>query len=242
MRLALIGYGKMGKIIEQIAVERGHDVVYRATSVNQSWKQSSESKYWDCAIEFTGPESVVDNLEHLIGLGIPTVCGSTGWNHELQRISHFVEEKEGTFIFASNFSVGVNLFFAANRRLAKLMNAHPSYKARIQEIHHLEKKDAPSGTAISTAEGILQEIDSLHHWELTANSEDAQVLSIEALRLPHVPGTHTVTYDSDVDRITLSHQAHNRSGFAMGAILSAEFLLGKKGIFTIEEVLNIQHD
>jgi len=242
MKIALIGYGKMGKIIERMAVERGHEIVFRATSQNQDWKQNELSKTWDCAIEFTNPEAVIDNLESLIKQGVPTVCGSTGWNQNLAKIHALVKEHKGSFITASNFSVGVNLFFAANKKLAKLMNQHTEYVASIQEIHHTEKKDAPSGTAITTAAGVLSEIDRLHRWELLAENLDADVLPIEALRLPDVPGTHTVTYNSPIDRIVLTHEAHNRQGFALGAILSAEYIHGKKGIFTIEEVLNIQHD
>lgn len=242
MKIALIGYGKMGKIIETMALERGHEIVYRATSKDQDWKNNETANNWDCAIEFTNPEAVLENLENLMRLRVPTVCGSTGWNAHLSHIHQLVKRNEGTFITASNFSVGVNLFFAANRKLAKLMNQHNEYGVQIQEIHHTEKKDAPSGTAITTAEGIIQEIDRLDSWELATGINKINILPIEALRLPDVPGTHTVTYQSEIDSIVLTHEAHNRRGFALGAILSAEFIHGKKGIFTIEEVLNIQHD
>jgi 4-hydroxy-tetrahydrodipicolinate reductase len=242
MKIALIGYGKMGKMIESLAIERGHEVVFRGNSSNQSWKQFSYRPDWDCAIEFTNPESVVDNLEKLLHLGVPTVCGSTGWNHELERIQNLVREKNGTFITASNFSVGVNIFLAVNRQLAKLMNAQTDYQVKIQEIHHTEKKDAPSGTAISTAEVILREIDRLERWDMASNEVKPDSLQIESLRLSDVPGTHTVTYNSNIDSIIFTHQAHNRKGFALGAILAAEFIHGKRGIFTIEEVLNMQND
>ena len=243
MKIALIGYGKMGKIIETMAMERGHEIVYRATSTDFDWKTNPDiSKNWDCAIEFTNPEAVVNNLKHLIQLGIPTVCGSTGWNHALSEIHDWIKIHDGTFITASNFSVGVNLFFALNRKLAQMMNAQPDYTVQLEEIHHTEKKDAPSGTAITTAEGIIQEMDRLEAWQLGAENLPENTLSIQALRLPQVPGTHTVTYNSPIDRIVLSHEAHNRSGFALGAILSAEFIHQKKGIFTIEEVLNIKND
>jgi 4-hydroxy-tetrahydrodipicolinate reductase len=242
MKIALIGYGKMGKIIEAMAVQRGHEIVYRATSKDQDWKNNGVAQHWDCAIEFTNPEAVVENLQSLIKQGVPTVCGSTGWNQKIAQIQTLVEEHSGTFITASNFSVGVNLFFAANRKLAQLMNQHTEYQVSIQEIHHTEKKDAPSGTAITTAEGVLAEIERLTHWELLSENHNIHVLPIEALRLPHVPGTHAVSYNSPIDRIVLSHEAHSREGFALGAILSAEYIHGKKGIFTIEEVLNIQHD
>lgn len=223
-------------------MKRGHEVVFRGNSSNQSWKQNSIKPDWDCAIEFTNPESVVNNLENLLHLGVPTVCGSTGWNQELERIQNLVREKNGTFITASNFSVGVNLFIALNRQLAKLMNVQNDYQVKIQEIHHTEKKDAPSGTAISTAEVILKEIDRLNGWALADNENNPDSLPIEAVRLPDVPGTHTVTYNSKIDSIILTHEAHSREGFALGAILAAEFIHGKRGIFTIEEVLNIKND
>ncbi len=242
MKIALIGYGKMGKIIEELAIERGHEIVYRATSKDQDWKQGEFVNHWDCAIEFTNPEAAPNNVETLLHLGVPTVCGSTGWYKKLPQMHALVKETDGTFITASNFSVGVNLFFAMNRKLARMMNDHREYKVRIQEIHHTEKKDAPSGTAITTAEAVIQEIEHLTAWELATAPNSGEMLPIEALRLPGVPGTHTVTYQSDIDSIVLSHQAHSRRGFALGAILSAEYIHGKKGIFTIEEVLNIQHD
>jgi 4-hydroxy-tetrahydrodipicolinate reductase len=224
MKIALIGYGKMGKIIETLALERGHEIVFRATSKNQDWKHNLDSKSWDCAIEFTNPEAVIDNLENLILHGVPTVCGSTGWNSKLSKIKALVEEHKGTFITASNFSVGVNLFFAANRKLAKIMNQHAEYQVQIQEIHHTEKKDAPSGTAITTAEGVLSQIVRMNHWELLSEKNSEKSLPIEALRLPNVPGTHKVAYRSEIDSIELTHEAHNRKGFALGAILSAEYI------------------
>lgn len=242
MKIALIGYGKMGKIIEKIALERGHEIVFRGSSANQSWKASNTRPEWDVAIEFTNPEAVVDNLEHLIRLGVPTICGSTGWYAEYERISNLIASQQSALIAASNFSVGVNLFFAINRFVARLMNQHPDYNVSIQEIHHTEKKDAPSGTAITTAENIIPFIDQLTEWELGEKVTKPKLLPIEALRLPNVPGTHTVNYRSAIDTISISHEAHNRNGFAIGAILSAEFILGKKGTFTIQDVLNIQLD
>lgn len=242
MKIALIGYGKMGKIIEKIALDRGHEVVFRGTSSNQSWKESDTKPNWDVAIEFTNPEAVIDNLEHLIRLGVPTICGSTGWNTEYERIHQLVEKQNSALISASNFSVGVNLFFAINRFVARLMNQHPDYKVSIQEIHHTEKKDAPSGTAITTAENIIPFMDHLSGWELGETASQYNLLPIEALRLPKVPGTHTVDYRSAIDTISLSHEANNRAGFAIGALMSAEFIIGKKGTFTIQDVLNIQLD
>lgn len=242
MKIALIGYGKMGKIIEEVAQQRGHEIVFRGTSNNQEWKKTSHKPEWDVAIEFTSPEAVVDNLEHLIRLGVPTICGSTGWNDEYARIAQLVTQHESALISASNFSVGVNLFFAINNYVARLMNKQTEYQVSIQEIHHTEKKDAPSGTAITTAENILPNIDRLNKWVLGKNSASPEQLPIEALRLPDVPGTHTVNYVSSIDTISISHEAHNRTGFALGAVLSAEFIIGKKGTFTIQDVLNIQPD
>ncbi len=232
----------MGKIIEEVAQQRGHEIVFRGTSNNQDWKNASHKPDWDVAIEFTSPEAVVDNLEHLIRLGVPTICGSTGWNDEYTRITELVNKHESALISASNFSVGVNLFFAINNYVARLMNKHAAYQVSIQEIHHTEKKDAPSGTAITTAENILPNIDRLNEWVLGSTSNSPEQLPIEALRLPDVPGTHTVNYVSNIDSISITHEAHNRSGFAIGAVLSAEFIIGKKGIFTIQDVLNIQPD
>jgi 4-hydroxy-tetrahydrodipicolinate reductase len=242
MKIAIIGYGKMGKIIEKLALERGHDIVFRGTSADQSWKKLDAKPDWDVAIEFTNPEAVIDNLEHLIRLGVPTICGSTGWNDEAERINRLVEQHNSALISASNFSVGVNLFFAINRYVARLMNQHPDYKVSIQEIHHTEKKDAPSGTAITTAENIIPFIDQLDSWELGDSATAPNKLPIEALRLPNVPGTHTVDYRSVIDTISISHEANNRAGFAIGALISAEFIIGKKGTFTIQDVLNIQLD
>lgn len=242
MRIAIIGYGKMGKLIAQLAEARGHQIVFKATSSDQAWKQDSSSENWDCAIEFTSPEAVEDNLRSLMNLGVPTVCGSTGWNHLKKEIHNLVNLNQGSFISASNFSVGVNLFFAVNRKLARLMNAHSEYTPEIIEIHHTEKKDAPSGTAITTAEAIIDEIHRIQEWQLKSEHRRDATLSIDAKREPQVPGTHIVRYEGEIDEIELKHEAKNRNGFALGAILAAEFIHNKKGIFSIEDVLGIEQD
>jgi len=242
MKIALIGYGKMGQIIEELAVQRGHLIVFRGNSINQEWKSSSGKPDWDVAIEFTNPHAVVDNLKHLIQRNIPTVCGSTGWNKDYEYIEELVRLSETSFITASNFSVGVNLFFAMNRILARIMNHHEEYQVSIEEIHHTEKKDAPSGTAITAAEQIISNIQRLKKWKLSDLTHESSDLPISALRLPQVPGTHTVNYVSQIDTLSFTHTALSRKGFALGALLAAEYINGKKGIFTIQEVLNINID
>lgn len=241
MKIALIGYGKMGKIIEKVALQRGHEIVFRGTEHNQEWKAKNIKPEWDLAIEFTAPKAVLDNLNHLVRLGIPTVCGTTGWNDDYQNICTKVRQTNGAFLSASNFSVGVNVFFAINKQLARLMN-HQKYDVDITEIHHVEKKDAPSGTAITTAELILAEIDRLDTWQLKSSSNNEKSLPIDALRLSHVPGTHTVNYRSAIDTISFTHEAHSREGFALGAMLGAEFIYNKKGVFTMQDVLNVHFD
>lgn len=241
MKIALIGYGKMGKIIEKVARKRGHEIVFRGTEHNQEWKAKNVKPEWDLAIEFTAPEAVLDNLKHLVRLGIPTVCGTTGWNDEYQSICAQVMQTKGSFLSASNFSVGVNVFFAINKQLARLMN-HQKYDVDITEIHHIEKKDAPSGTAITTAEQIISEIDDLNAWHLKTDVEASNSLPIVAERLPDVRGTHTVNYRSAIDSLTFTHEAHSREGFALGAVLSAEFIYNKQGVFTMQDVLNIHFD
>ncbi len=241
MKITLIGYGKMGKIIEQVAQQRGHEIVFRGTEHNQEWKTQNDKPDWDVAIEFTSPEAVLDNLHNLVRLGIPTVCGTTGWNEEYPNVCARVKEHKGSFLSASNFSVGVNIFFTINKQLARLMN-HQNYQVDMTEIHHTEKKDAPSGTAITAAECILSEMDGLDAWHLNSDGPKEKSLPIEALRLPEVPGTHTVNYRSVIDTLTFTHQAHSREGFALGAVLGAEFIFNKIGVFTMQDVLNIQFD
>ncbi len=238
MKIALIGYGKMGKAIEKLAQERGHEVILRIQRANLEELNASNLQKVDVAIEFTNPEAAVHNIRTCIQSKTPIVIGSTGWNHEFENIKGFCLENDGSMIAASNFSIGVNLFFELNRQLAKIMNQHPSYQANIEEIHHTEKKDAPSGTAISLAEDLMDQHDGYQNWSL-AEKSDGKTLAINALREAGVPGTHEIKYANEIDEISIRHEAKNRSGFALGAILAAEYLQNHKGIFTMRDVLKL---
>jgi 4-hydroxy-tetrahydrodipicolinate reductase len=236
MKIALIGYGKMGRAIEEIAVSRGHTILLKVSSANPQELSVDRLKEADAAIEFTGPESAYDNIIRGLEAGIPIVCGSTGWLSKLEDVREYCRQRQGTFLYASNFSVGVNIFFELNKRLAALMATHPDYKPRITEIHHTEKKDAPSGTAITLAEQLLEKIHRKNGWvnHISDNLDELEILSE---RTDPAPGTHIVAYSSAIDTITITHEAHNRKGFATGAVLAAEFLAGKKGIYRMSDVL-----
>lgn len=242
MKIALIGYGKMGKAIEEIALQRGHEIVSRIDASTPMTEL--ENKEADVAIEFTRPDAAVENILFCMRNQLPVVVGTTAWNHELPKIKEALEKYDGALLYASNFSVGVNIFFEINRRLAKLMNPQTDYTASIEEVHHLQKLDAPSGTAVSIANDILENIDALNRWKLGEEhvpSVEKNELAITSFRQPDVPGTHVVRYESNVDMIEIKHEAHNRKGFALGAVLAAEFLKGKKGIFTMSDVLKIEN-
>lgn len=228
----------MGKAIEEIAIGRGHEIVLKISSANKNEFTAENLAAADAAIEFTNPESAFENLETLINAGVPTVCGSTGWLDSLSKIEDLVKAKNGSFLYASNFSIGVNLFFELNSYLAKLMDAHSEYNVAMEEIHHTAKKDAPSGTGITLAEQILAEVSRKKSWvkELEETPSD---LAIKSVRVDPAPGTHIITYSSDIDDIEIKHTAHNRKGFAFGAVLAAEYVAGKKGIFTMKDVLGI---
>jgi 4-hydroxy-tetrahydrodipicolinate reductase len=236
MKIALIGYGKMGHAIEEVARKKGHEIVLTVSIDNTEDNTIENIRKADAAIEFTGPESAFDNIIRCIDAGIPVVSGSTGWLDQLEAAKQHCHQKQGSFLYASNFSVGVNIFFEINRRLAALMAAHPDYKIRITEIHHTEKKDAPSGTAISLAEQILEKIPRKKGWvnHISDNLDELEILSE---RKDPAPGIHRIEYHSAIDTIEIAHTAHNRRGFAMGAVLAAEFLQGKKGIYQMSEVL-----
>ena len=233
MKIALLGYGKMGKTIEKLALEKGHFVVYRSTS------DSSEGNIEDAevAIEFSSPEAAFDNISKALKEGIPIVSGTTGWLDKYEEIVKLCENRNGSFIYASNFSVGVNLFFSINDYAAKLMAQWKEYDVSVEEIHHTEKKDAPSGTAITIAETILKYSEK-DDWKL--DSEKDNQLKITAIREEDVKGTHIVQYESSIDTISLKHEAHSRDGFAKGAILAAEWLKDRKGVFTMKQVLGIE--
>jgi 4-hydroxy-tetrahydrodipicolinate reductase len=238
MKIALIGYGKMGKAIEEIALAKGHEVVLKIDMDNQHDLTPENLHKADVAIEFTGPHSAVNNLEKLFDAGIAVVSGSTGWLERWEEVKNYCEAKNGAFIYASNFSIGVNLFFELNTYLAKLMSNHPGYEVSLEEIHHTQKKDAPSGTAITLAEQVLQHIKAKKQWvnEAGSNKED---LVITSKRIDPAPGTHSIRYHSEIDDIEIIHTAHSRKGFAGGAVAAAEFLAGKKGIYTMKDVLGL---
>ncbi len=236
MNIALIGYGKMGHAIEEIAIKRGHNVTLRITSANRHELDAAHMQHIDIAIEFTSPEVAKENVLDCLSLGVPVVCGSTGWNDEVPVAAAMANDKGVGFLQASNFSIGVNIFFEVNKQLAALMHTHPEYNVSVEETHHTQKKDAPSGTAITIAEQILERAATKRTWALNlANNES--ILPIVAHRVENVPGTHKVKYASAIDDIELIHTAHSREGFALGAVLAAEFLKGKKGVFTMRDVL-----
>lgn len=238
MNIALIGYGKMGHMIEEIALQRGHQVVLKINIDNvQDFNQQNISKA-DVAIEFTGPDSAFENVTRCIEFGVPVVCGSTGWNDKIREAQRLCQQKNGSFLHASNFSVGVNIFFEVNKLLAKLMNSQAGYEVSMKEIHHTQKKDAPSGTAVTLAEQIIENITRKTSWVNEGNASGDQI-SITSERIDPAPGTHLVKYSSEIDDIEIIHTAHNRRGFAFGAVVAAEYIWNKKGIFSMKDVLNI---
>lgn len=238
MRIALIGYGKMGKAIEEIALKRGHDVFLKIDQPNLHEFTKENLATADAAIEFTSPHSALENVKKCLEYGVPVVCGSTGWTEHLEAMKAFCSERNGAFIYSSNYSVGVNIFFEVNKKLAELMAPHTEYEVIMEETHHTQKKDAPSGTAITLAEQILERITRKKQWvnELSDNPEDLEIIS---QREDPAPGTHSVKYSSAIDNIEIIHTAHNRTGFATGAVLAAEFLKDKKGFFTMKDVLHL---
>ena len=232
MKIALLGFGKMGKIIAKIAVYRGHEIVYKSSASTQS----GNFKDAEIAIEFSTPEAAVTNITKCFKAKIPVVSGTTGWLDQKKAIEEACIQSAGSFIYASNFSIGVNLFFNLNEHLALLMKPWSDYKVSVEEIHHTEKKDAPSGTAITLVEDILPYSDK-NTWSLDHTTTDA--VSIKSTREADVKGTHSVAFTSKIDTITIKHEAHSREGFAMGVVIAAEFLVSKKGIFTMKDVLGL---
>jgi 4-hydroxy-tetrahydrodipicolinate reductase len=232
MRIALLGYGKMGKAIESIALERGHTITIKVSSASEN----IELQNCDVAIDFSLPSSAVTNISKCLERGIPVISGTTGWLEQYDDIVSLCHSKKGTFLYASNFSLGVNIFFELNKTLAKLMAKLPQYKTSIEEIHHTQKLDAPSGTAITLANGI---IDETNYEKWTLDTPKQNEIGILAKRIENVPGTHDINYDSGVDSIQIKHTAHSREGFAIGAVIAAEYIHDKKGVFTMKDVLNI---
>lgn len=237
MKIGLIGYGKMGKTIERLAEENGDEIILRIGSANADQLTSENLQHCDVVIEFTRPEVAFRNIEACLQAGVPVVSGTTGWMEKLPEAKEICEKKKGAFVYASNFSVGVNLFFAINRYVAGLMNAHPEYRPSIEEIHHTQKLDAPSGTAITLAEELISKVENLDTWQLDGAGEG--VLPVRAKRIADVPGTHIITWKAAIDSIELRHTAHSREGFARGALLAAKWLVGKQGFFTMQDVLGI---
>ena len=232
MKIALLGYGRMGKEIEKIAISRGHEIVIRKKATSKI-----DITLADVAIDFSIPNSAFDNITNCFNNNVPVISGTTGWLEKYNDAVNICEEKKGAFIYASNFSVGVNIFFELNEHLAKLMNNIENYNISMEEIHHTKKLDAPSGTAITLAEGIIENT-AKENWELGETTSEKNI-PIVAKRIPEVPGTHSVFYNSDVDSIEIKHTANNRKGFALGAVIAAEWIVGKTGVFSMKDVLNI---
>ncbi|KAA9041135.1 4-hydroxy-tetrahydrodipicolinate reductase [Ginsengibacter hankyongi] len=237
MNIALLGYGKMGKAIEEIALQKGHNIILRIHDQNLDELTTANLQQADVAIEFTSPQSAVHNILLCFGSGVPVVCGTTGWLKEMEMVQQKCKELGGTFLYASNFSIGVNIFFELNKKLAELMKHQVNYNVSMEEIHHTEKKDAPSGTAITLAEEIIKISQQKNKW-VNHFSDVPNELSITSKRIDPAAGTHSVKYSSDVDDIEIIHTAHNRKGFAAGAVLAAEFIFNKKGVFSMKDVLN----
>ncbi|WP_259069013.1 4-hydroxy-tetrahydrodipicolinate reductase [Mucilaginibacter sp. X4EP1] len=247
MKIALLGYGKMGKIIEKIAIDRKHEIVLKIDQDNQHELTAENLKKADVAIEFSTPATVLANIKQCFEVGVPVVVGTTGWHDYIDDVKQACQQFDGSIIYATNFSVGVNIFFHINKMLAKLMNNYPYYEVQVEEIHHTQKLDSPSGTAITIAEGIIENLESKKGWAnvLTAGNDEAtddnikeDQLLIESFRIENVPGTHTVIYDSEVDSIEFKHTAHNRNGFALGAVLAAEWVQNKKGFHSVQDMFS----
>ena len=234
MKIALLGYGRMGKAIEQIAIERGHTIVAK---IDKTENQGNLSEA-DVAINFSVPDAAVANIKAAMEKQIPVVCGTTGWLEHLKEVEDYCTQNKSAFIYASNFSVGVNLFFKLNKILAKLMHPHKSYTPQMKEIHHIHKLDAPSGTAITLAEGVFDKSEYTD-WSID-ETKGGTTLPITVERTGEVPGTHSIEYKSDVDSISIQHEAHSRQGFALGAVIAAEWIQDKKGVFTMNDVLDIK--
>jgi 4-hydroxy-tetrahydrodipicolinate reductase len=232
MKIALLGYGKMGKVIEQIALDRGHEIVLKKDQ-NNTFDGLENA---DVAIDFSIPDSAATNISTCLENGIPVISGTTGWLANYQDMVDLCQKNNGSFIYASNFSLGVNVFFELNDYLAKMMANLKQYQVSMEEIHHTQKLDAPSGTAITLAEGIIK---NTNYTQWTLENPKANEIQIEAKRIENVPGTHSIFYDSTVDQIEIKHTAHSREGFALGAVVAAEWLIGKKGVFSMKDVLGI---
>lgn len=245
MKIALLGYGKMGKLIEKFALDRGHEVILRIDQDNVAELKSDLFRSADVAIEFSTPHSALSNIQACFDAGVPVVVGTTGWYEQIPQLKKQCEEGNKTILYASNFSIGVNVFFYVNKVLARLMNQYPQYDVQVEEIHHTQKLDAPSGTAITIAEGILEGVQRKSKWVNEVVGQDERItkpeeLLIESHRIEDVPGTHTVIYSSEVDEIEFKHTAHSRAGFALGAIVAAEWLKDKTGFYSIADMFDFK--
>ncbi len=244
MKIALLGYGKMGRIIEQFALDRGHEIALKIDENSLDQRTIENLQHADIAIDFSTPNSVLSNINCCFEAGLPLVVGTTGWYDQLDEIKEECLATDNALLYASNFSVGVNVFFFVNEVLSKIMNRYPQYDVLVEEIHHTQKLDSPSGTAITIAEGILEGLDRKKTWvnELVGNGDELvtkpEQLLIESHRIEDVPGTHTVVYSSEVDDIEFKHKAHGRAGFALGAVLAAEWLQGKKGFYSVKDMFD----
>jgi 4-hydroxy-tetrahydrodipicolinate reductase len=236
MKVAIIGYGKMGRQIERTLTERGHEVALIVDVDNAGDLSTEGMRGVDVAIEFTAPDAALGNIVKCLEIGVPVVCGTTAWTAHLPEVEALCRERDGAFFYASNYSIGVNVMFALNRQLARIMNRFPEYDVTVEETHHTQKKDAPSGTAITIAADIVASLDRKTEWVGQVTTAPAE-LEVTSVRRSTVAGIHTVTYESPVDTLTLSHTIKERSGLALGAVLAAEFLVGKKGLFTMNDLL-----
>ncbi len=239
MKIALLGYGKMGKEIEKIALSRNHSIVLKIDVDNLSDLTDENLRKADVAVDFSFPDAAYTNIIKCFNAGVPIVCGTTGWLDKIDEIKKLCGEQDKAFFYASNFSLSVNLFFKLNEYLAKLMNAVDGYEISMEEVHHVHKLDAPSGTAITLAEGIINNSRAKKNWILDKPSENG-ILGIKAIREGEVPGIHRIKYESDVDSVFIEHSAKSRKGFALGAVLAAEFMKNKSGYKTMDDLLNLK--
>jgi len=238
MKIALLGYGRMGKAIEEIAIDRGHEIVARISPSHKTLKDLSDLDRVDVAIDFSLPESAYENICFCLEQGIPVISGTTGWLERYEEVVKKCEEQNASFLYSSNFSLGVNLFFELNKKLAELIGPFDQYKVQMKEVHHLQKLDAPSGTAISLAEQLIDK-KLASNWTIDPKDQDLENLKIEVVREEGIPGTHEIKYDSEVDDIVIRHTAHNRKGFALGAVIASEWIQNKSGVFSMRDVLNL---
>ncbi|PWJ40024.1 4-hydroxy-tetrahydrodipicolinate reductase [Sediminitomix flava] len=239
MNVLIVGYGKMGQTIEKILIERGHNVVGIVDRNTDTKIEDFDGDKVDIAIEFTQPSSAFNNISSCLKQGIKIVSGTTGWLDRRDEIEKLCADKNGAFFYASNFSLGVNLFFQLNKQLAELMKPFNDYGVSMEEIHHTEKLDEPSGTAITLAEGIIEKYDNINDWYLEGEERKNEAVGIKALREPHVPGTHTIRYTSELDEIEIKHTAHTRTSFALGAVVAAEWAKDRQGILSMDDMLKI---